>query len=62
MACSMAALSPALRVIGPMWSRLSDKWKMPWRLTRPQVGLTPVRLLAADGMRIEPAVSVPIAP
>jgi Tn3 transposase DDE domain len=35
---------------------------MPWRLTRPQVGLRPVNPQADDGMRIDPPVSEPSEP
>jgi len=35
---------------------------MPYRLTRPQVGLTPVSPLQAEGKRIEPPVSEPRLP
>ena len=58
----MAAASAALRAIGPIWSRESARVKMPWRLTRPQVGLIPVRPQAEDGKRIEPPVSEPSEP
>ena len=34
---------------------------MPWRETRPQVGLSPVTPLAEDGRRIDPPVSEPRA-
>ncbi|MCY1457007.1 hypothetical protein D9M71_742640 [compost metagenome] len=56
---SMNSASRALRVIGPIWSRLAASLKAPWRLTRPQVGFRPVRPLAAQGKRIEPPVSLP---
>ena len=32
---------------------------MPWRLMRPTVGLIPTSIVALDGLRIEPEVSVP---
>jgi hypothetical protein len=35
---------------------------MPWRETRPQVGLSPVTPLAEEGRRIEPPVSEPREP
>src|SRR5699024_11969819 len=62
MAESMIAASRALRVMGPRWSRLGARSKIPARLTRPQVGFMPVTPFAPDGRRIDPPVSEPSAP
>src|SRR5699024_9448743 len=62
MASRMIAASRALRVIGPMWSRLGARPKMPCLDTRPHVGLRPVTPLAADGRRIDPPVAEPREP
>jgi hypothetical protein len=62
MAASMAAASAAQRVIGPRWSSDADSTKEPWRLTRPQVGFSPVTPFMVEGKRIEPPVSEPIEP
>jgi hypothetical protein len=59
---SIAAASAALRHIGPTWSSESANGKTPYRLTRPHVGLIPVRPQVADGNLIEPPVSLPIDP
>ena len=59
---SIAAASAAVRVIGPIWSSESDSGNTPWRLTRPQVGLSPVTPLALEGKRIDPPVSEPSEP
>src|SRR5262245_40589232 len=45
-----------------MWSNESARGNAPWRLTRPYVGLSPTQPFAADGKRMLPPVSVPIAP
>src|SRR5882757_11303667 len=58
----MAAASATVRVMGPTWSIDAEFSNTPWRDTRPQVGLSPARLLAAAGNRIDPPVSVPRAP
>ena len=59
-ACSSAAASRASRANGPIWSRLLAKATMPYRLTRPYVGLSPTTPHRAAGWRIEPPVSVPM--
>src|SRR5260370_36759075 len=56
---STIAQSSALRAIGPTWSSDSASAKTPARLTRPQLGLSPLRPLTVDGNRIEPPVSEP---
>src|SRR5277367_558316 len=54
------AASSAERARAPAWSRLDAKAIMPYRDTRPYVGLTPVTPVSAAGWRIEPPVSVPV--
>lgn len=54
---NIAASSAALRAITPTWSRLHANSKTPKRLPRPEVGLLPVRPVAAHGQRIDPPVS-----
>src|SRR5579864_1510027 len=58
---SSVAASRALRARGPIQSRGSERAKTPYRLTRPQLGFNPVTPFAAEGKRIEPPVSEPIA-
>src|SRR5438067_36298 len=58
----MSAASAALTVSTPPWSRLEAKATIPKRDTRPYVGLMPVMPQSAAGCRIEPPVSVPVAP
>ena len=55
------ATSSTLCAIGPSESSVVANGKTPARLIRPYVGLSPVRPHSADGMRIEPPVSEPIA-
>lgn len=62
MACSSTAQSAALRAIGPTWSRLAANSNAPCRLTRPQLGFSPLTPLAAQGQRIDPPVSEASAP
>src|SRR5438270_11095430 len=59
---NMSAASAALTVSTPPWSRLEAKATIPKRDTRPYVGLMPVMPQSAAGCRIEPPVSVPVAP
>ena len=59
---SIAPASAADRLSGPMWSRLGARGNTPCRLTRPQVGFSPVTPLADAGKRIDPPVSLPIVP
>ena len=60
MACSSAAASATVRVIGPAVSCVAEIGRMPARETRPIVGRRPTMPCAADGLTIEPLVSVPI--
>ena len=59
---SMMAASRTVRAIGPAWSSELAKATIPHREQRPYVGLTPVMPVKAAGWRIEPPVSVPVAP
>src|SRR5579872_5612555 len=45
-----------------MWSSESASAKTPARLTRPQVGLSPLTPFMVEGKRIEPPVSEPSEP
>src|SRR5699024_3102553 len=45
--------------MGPMWSRLQANGKQPYLATRPGVGFNPTSPQAAEGIRMDPAVSVP---
>ncbi len=47
--------------MGPILSKVYAPTIPPARLTRPYVGRSPVTPQNADGQRIEPHVSVPIA-
>ncbi len=53
--------SASVRAIGPAWSRLGASGTMPRIETAPRVGLIVDVPHIADGMRSEPAVSVPVA-
>ncbi|MNS98583.1 hypothetical protein D3C72_1329540 [compost metagenome] len=57
----MTAASCALRAMTPMWSNDAASSRVPCRLTRPQVGLMPVRPVAAQGQRMDPPVSDAVA-
>ena len=57
---SSAAASATVRVIGPAVSCVALIGMMPVRDTRPIVGRSPTIPCAADGLTIEPEVSVPI--
>src|SRR5580765_6016316 len=46
--------------MGPRRSCVHDSAITPYRLMRPKVGRTPARPHPADGLRIEPLVSVPM--
>src|SRR5690625_5069478 len=59
MTCSKAAASSTLLDMGPMWSKVHASGKHPYLATKPWVGFKPTSPQAADGIRIEPAVSVP---
>src|SRR5688572_994421 len=60
-AASTRPQSSAVRHIGPSLSIDHDRAIAPWRLTRPYVGRSPVTPLNAEGVVIEPHVSLPIA-
>ena len=55
------AASSALWAIGPTVSSVRESGVTPKRLVKPKVGFIPVSPHSADGMRIEPPVSVPSA-
>ena len=59
-ACSSAAASATVLVIGPAVSCEAEIGRMPVRDTRPTVGRRPTRPCCAAGLTIEPEVSVPI--
>ncbi len=58
----MIAASVTVRVIGPAVSWSPVIGITPQRLIRPTVGLIPASMLAFEGDRIEPDVSVPTLP
>src|SRR5581483_11505421 len=60
MMLSIAAASSTLLVIGPAWSSDHDNGMIPRILTRPYVGISPTIPQYDAGIRIDPAVSVPI--
>ena len=60
-AASAIAQSASVRAIGPGWSRLPLSGKTPRSGSAPRVGLIVEVPDRADGMRSEPAVSVPVA-
>src|SRR4029450_3072186 len=60
MAASTSAQSSTLRHIGPILSSVQQRDMTPCRLTRPNVGRTPVPPQIPDGSTIDPSVSVPI--
>lgn len=62
MAPSNTPASTALRASVPTWSSEAASSNTPCRLTRPQLGFSPVTPLAAAGQRIDPPVSEPIEP
>src|SRR5215831_4547137 len=55
------AQSPTLRASTPMQSSECDSGMVPYRLTRPSVGLMPTTPHVAAGSRTEPPVSEPSA-
>ncbi len=61
MACSTAAASATVRVIGPGVSCWAEIGTTPRRETRPRVGFRPTKPLKAAGQVIDPSVSVPMA-
>lgn len=48
--------------MGPTWSRVGERGITPAVGTSPKLGLRPTTPHSPDGMRMEPAVSVPTAP
>src|SRR5580658_4282055 len=54
------AQSSAYRHRGPRRSCVHESAITPYRLTRPKVGRSPVAPQRADGLRIDPLVSLPI--
>ena len=60
-AASKGSQSATLRAIGPAWSSVGPSGTMPRIGTDPSVGFTVAVPHIADGMRNEPAVSVPVA-
>src|SRR5215470_11692327 len=56
------AASCTVRANGPAWSSEDAYATMPKREQRPYVGLMPTMPVSAAGWRIEPPVSVPVAP
>src|SRR5213593_5035431 len=58
----MMAASATHFAIGPALSWSAVIGITPYRLTRPTVGLIPASIVAFDGVRIEPEVSVPTFP
>ena len=62
MACSMIAASRTSLVIGPAWSSELAKGHDPPARAAPVGRLDPVMPVKAAGWRIDPPVSVPVAP
>ncbi len=61
MAANNARQSISERAIGPAWSSVHDSGTRPRVDTNPRVGLMVEVPQHADGMRSDPAVSVPVA-
>ena len=61
MAASSGSQSITLRAIGPAWSNVEASGTIPRSGTRPRVGFTVDVPHSADGIRSDPAVSVPVA-
>src|ERR1700734_1574341 len=59
---SRMAQSRTVRANGPAWSSEDAKATIPHREQRPYVGFKPTMPQNAAGWRIEPPVSVPVAP
>src|SRR5699024_2626974 len=57
---SKIAVSLTVLAIGPTWSWVQDRGSTPCALTKSRVGFKPTTPHAAAGIRIDPAVSVPI--
>src|SRR4029079_18989250 len=62
MTLSRIAASGTVRAIGPAWSSEEANATMPQREHRPYVGLMPTVAVNAAGWRIDPPVSVAVAP
>src|SRR5205085_269510 len=60
-AANSGSQSGSVRVIGPPWSNVGASGTIPRIETRPRVGLIVAVPHNADGMRRDPAVSVPVA-
>ena len=60
-AWSRSTQSEIVRAIGPSWSRLQESGTTPASETRPRVGLIVDVPQHAEGIRSDPAVSVPVA-
>ena len=60
-AASSGSQSATVRAIGPAWSSVGPSGTIPRIGTRPRDGLIVEVPQSADGMRSEPAVSVPVA-
>ena len=60
-AASSGSQSATVRAIGPAWSKLGESGTMPPSGTKPRVGLIVAVPQNAEGMRSDPAVSVPVA-
>src|SRR5262245_27286411 len=58
----MRATSSTERAIGPIVSKVGLTWSAPRLETTPDVGRRPLVPQRADGIRIDPPVSVPSAP
>ena len=61
-ALSISPESATFLVIGPIVSRVELNGYIPYLLTRPNVGMRPTIPQSADGMRMEPPVSLPRVP
>src|SRR5215470_12526153 len=61
MASKTSAQSWTDRAIGPSLSIDQERVMQPWRLTRPNVGRSPVAPQARQGETMLPSVSLPIA-
>src|SRR5690349_16981785 len=61
MAARTSAQSATERAMGPILSILQARAIAPWRLTRPNVGRSPVTPHCVQGETIDPQVSVPMA-
>ena len=62
MAWKSNATSVTVSAMGPVWSSVALSATTPWQDSSPSVGFRPTMPQAAAGIRIEPPVSVPMAP